>query len=231
MTTQKTTSSLARSPRFQQLVRVALLVLVSAVLVPSLLLTGRVEGAEEVADKVAEEAVDPCDALYDVIMTRYGQDGKSYAENENSPSIFYFSRFPFGDKTYKKFTAALDAFAALPQAKIEAYSEVKRALLQRHLWKVFDVTFPPNYQGYSRRHPDIDTWPKYSDRRAAVQPKVASLIKKLALTSEQILALPNTLAATVKSGRVVSRDATTPRTGLSPSCRPTFIQKIARGSV
>jgi len=55
------------------------------------------------------------------------------------------SEFPFGDKTYKKFNAALDAFAAIPQSKIAAYSDVKRALLQRHLWKVVDTTTP--YRG------------------------------------------------------------------------------------
>jgi len=63
-----------------------------------------------------------------------GRTVKSYAENESSPVIFSTSEFPFGDKTFKKFSAALDAFAALPQAKIEAYDDVKRALLQRQFF-------------------------------------------------------------------------------------------------
>ena len=108
MTSQETTTYLARSLRLQHLVRVALLVLFLGQL-----LTGRAQGAED--------APDPYDVLYDVIMTRYGTDGKSDAENESSPVIFSFSEFPFGDKTFKKFSAALDAFAALPHAKIEAY--------------------------------------------------------------------------------------------------------------
>ena len=33
----------------------------------------------------------------------------------------------------------MDSFETLPQKKIEAYSDIKRALLQRHLWKVFDA--------------------------------------------------------------------------------------------
>lgn len=70
------TTCRARSPHLQRLVRIALLVLFHGQL---LTLTGRVRGAEDTAD--------PYDALYDVLMTRYGQDGKSYGDNESSPSI------------------------------------------------------------------------------------------------------------------------------------------------
>jgi hypothetical protein len=126
-------------------------------------------------------------------MTRYGPDGKSYAENETVPAIFPNSDFPFGGKTYKKFNAALDAFGALPRKKIEAYSDVKRALLQRHLWAVFDATTPhrnPQFRNVVRSH---------SANRAEAQKKLATLIRRLALTKAQILALPDTRAATVKS--------------------------------
>lgn len=186
MALQETTTYLAGSLRLQHLVRVALLALFLGQL-----LTSRVCGAEDPAD--------PYDVLYDVLMTRYAKDGQAYGANESSPAIWPSSEFPFGDRTYKQFSDALDAFAALPQAELEAYSDVKRALLQRHLWKVFDMSTPvrwidPRTGDYrvARRSP--------SDRRAAVEPTVALLIKRLALTREQILALPNTLAATEKSG-------------------------------
>ena len=146
------------------------------------------------------DAADPYNVLYDVIMTRHGKDGKSYAQNETSPAIFAWSEFPFDDKTFGKFNAALDAFAALPQENIDEYSDVKRALLQRHLWKVFDTTFNWDWSAdwwWSGRK----SFPKsHLDRRAASQPKIASLIRRLALTKAQILALPNPMAATVKSG-------------------------------
>jgi hypothetical protein len=131
-------------------------------------------------------------------MTRYGSDGKSHGENETSPALFVLSYFPFGDKTYEKFNAALDAFAALPQSKIEAYSDIKRALLQRHLWKVYDASHPIYYINRAGK-PDV-FYKSHSNRRTAVQPKIALLIHRLALTRAQILALPNTLTATVKSG-------------------------------
>ena len=66
------TTRLARN--LQLLVRTALLVLFLGQL-----LTGGVRGAED--------ASNPYDTLYDVIMTRYGPDGKSYAQNDTTPSI------------------------------------------------------------------------------------------------------------------------------------------------
>jgi hypothetical protein len=110
MTSAETPTRQTHSLRFQRFVCGALVLFLGQ------LLTGRVCGAEDAAD--------PYDVLYDMIMTRYGKDGKSYAENETPPVIFKWSDFPFGDKTFKKFNAALDAFAALPQARIEAYSDI-----------------------------------------------------------------------------------------------------------
>ena len=189
MASLRKNTDLPRTRRFQHLVRVALLILTLGQL-----LTGRVRGAEG--------TVDPYDVLYDVLMTRW-KDGKAYAQNETSPAIFAWSEFPFDDKTFKKFDVALDEFAALPQEKIEAYSDVKRALLQRHLWKVFDTTFDWDwwkengdwYWGGRKYFPR-----SHMDRRNASQPKLVALIRRLALTKEQIQSLPNPLAATVKSG-------------------------------
>lgn len=153
-------------------------------------LSGRAQGADDTAD--------PYDTLYDVIMTRYGPDGKAYGANEGSPSIFKESDFPFDDRTFKKFNAALDAFAALSQEKIEAYSDTQRALMQRHLWHVFDATIP--FRWIADRSGEYIWGMSHADRRAAVRPKVALLIKRLALSKAQILALPDTRAVTVESG-------------------------------
>ena len=160
----------------------------------ALLLLSRAQGAEDAAD--------PYDTLYDVIMTRFGPEGNAYAENETTPAIFNSSSFPFGDKTYTKLNAALDAFAALPQSKVQAYSDVQRALLQRHLWKLFDVALPIRWERRSATG-EVRSFVRQrrnSGRREAAQPKIASLIRRLALPRERILALPDTLAATVKSG-------------------------------
>lgn len=115
--------------------------------------------AKEKADKKRDEARDqetmkeaktvvaadndettPYDTLYDLLLTRW-KDGKPYGRDETSPAVFTFSEFPFDDHTFDKFNSALDAFAALPQEKIEQYSDIQRALMQRNLWYFFEYTF------------------------------------------------------------------------------------------
>ncbi len=167
-----------------------------------LLLIHMLGGLDSRHVQAADTTLDPYDVLYDVLMTRW-KDGKSYARDETSPAIFAWSEFPFDDKTFKEFDKAMDDFAALPQERIEQYSDVKRALLQRHLWKVFDTTFDwtwwkekPTWYWGGRKY----FAKSHMDRRRASQPKLAALMRRLALTKTQIQSLPNPLATTVKSG-------------------------------
>ena len=83
MSPQETSTRLVRSPRFQHLSCTVLIIGLFA----GPLSTGDVSGAEEPAD--------PYDVLYDVLMTRRGADGKSYARDETAPSIYGKSHFPF----------------------------------------------------------------------------------------------------------------------------------------
>ena len=116
----------------------------------------------------AEETLDPYDVLCDVIMVRKDSEGIAFGRNAVGPSIYGRSRFPFDDETFPKLTAALDRFSALSQAKIKAYGNVKRALLQRHLWKVFDATGPSRRFRSDRSH---------AANRTESQKKIASLIQ------------------------------------------------------
>jgi hypothetical protein len=144
----------------------------------------------------AEQPTDPYYVLYDMIMLRQGQDGKIYGQNEIAPLIYANSKFPFDEESYPMFVAAMDAFAALPEEKIEAYGVVKRALLQHHLWKVFDVAAPEHIS----KRLDDGTRLKLAKIRNEARKKVASLIKRLVLTKEEIAALPNPGQATAQSG-------------------------------
>ncbi len=141
----------------------------------------------------AEEAVDPYDVLYDVIMTRHGPDGKTYGKNSAVPLIWNDSSYLLNGDTHKKFIDALDAFSAVSQQEIEVYSDVKRALLQRHLWAVFDWATV-------RRAPSWDEPQELKATRFKIQRKIAALMKRLALSEAEILALPNPMKAAAKSG-------------------------------
>ncbi len=140
---------------------------------------------------------DPYDDLYDAIMTRHGPDGKTYGKNEIAPLIFADSDFPFDDKSYPQFKAALDALIALPQETIRRYSNVKRAMLQRHLWKVFDLT---TAKRFSKSAPS-DSRTRIESRRIDSQRRLATLIRALGLTKAEIEALPNAAVATANSGK------------------------------
>jgi len=138
---------------------------------------------------VADDTVDPYDALYDVMMVRKDSEGNAYSKNEVGPLIYGRSKFPFDDETFPKLTAALKGFNALSQEKVESYGPVKRALLQRHLWVVFDATIPNDYKP-----------PTHLERRRASQRLLATLIRRVALAKAEILTLPDTRAATMKNG-------------------------------
>ena len=97
----------------------------------------------QASSKGEATTTDAYDKLYDLIMVRKDSDGVEYGRREVSPPIYGRSGFPFDDETYPKLTAALDRFSALSQAEIAAYGSVKRALMQRQLWVVFDATVRP----------------------------------------------------------------------------------------
>jgi hypothetical protein len=72
---------------------------------------------------------------------------------------------------------------------------LKRAVLQRDLWMFFDALAGTPIGGGS-------TWPPEDDAaRDRVRPRIARLLRRLALSPEEIRALPDTLAAAVASGR------------------------------
>lgn len=145
--------------------------------------------------RVRAETSDPYDALYDLIMIRQAKDGTFYGADSAFPLAYRDSRYLFADQKTGAFLKALDSFTALSNEEIADYGPVKRALLQRHLWTVFDWTTIRQSPWWKVEPEGIDS------NRVAIQKRIASLIRRLALSKNEILALPDTLAATVASGR------------------------------
>jgi hypothetical protein len=139
----------------------------------------------------AEETKQPPPAfaqLYDAVMVRQGADGKKYGANELEPLLWHKSRFLLEGETRERFVAAFDAFAKLSDEKIQAHTPVQRALLQRVLWAVFDWSIGKAAKTEGVKH-------------RALQRKLAKLIRRVALSTDAIRALPDTFAATVKAKR------------------------------
>lgn len=136
----------------------------------------------------------PFQDLYDAIMVREGPGGKVYGRDEVSP-LFWPSpqRLLKGD-VYHKLESALDRFSKLTQDEIEAYSPTRRALLQRQLWELFDQTASLYMDGF-----EADATIRANRHR--IQKLCAELIRRVALTNDQIAALPDPLSATIESGK------------------------------
>jgi hypothetical protein len=84
---------------------------------------------------------------------------------------------------------------------------LKRAVLQRDLWAVFDVlqgVIPSNFfEGRGERAPTLTA--EQEERRAALCRQIAQAIKALALPRSALDRLPNTYLLAVKSGAFSSR--------------------------
>ncbi|MGI9239473.1 MAG: hypothetical protein ACR2RV_01655 [Verrucomicrobiales bacterium] len=156
----------------------------------------------------ADVAADAFDALYDSIMIRDASDyrewqkvmgghvpvGETVGQDAVSPLIWRDSRYLIEGDTHARFTRALDQFSALSDEEIEALPDVKRAIMQRHLWALFDWSVE-----LTRDPPD----PMPAGERRAqtrLQRRLAAQIRRLALSEAQISQLPATLTATGRSG-------------------------------
>lgn len=141
---------------------------------------------------------DPYDHLYEVIMIRTDNEGKPHGGNSASPLAFRNSRYLFEGAAASRFLKALDTFQGLSAEEMSRYSPVQRALLQRHLWAVFDWTTRRQASWWKEEPGDVVT------NRIKFQEKIASLIRRLALSKEEILKLPNTLLSTTRSKKYAS---------------------------
>jgi len=141
---------------------------------------------------LAQDSSDPYDALYDIIMLRQLEDGTTIGANAVSPLIWSESQTLIKGESHSKFVQALDRFSTLQQTEIKAYGNVKRAVMQRLLWAVFDWTTGPTDALFSGK--------KIESNKLELQGKLVPLIKRLALPESAILTLPSTVAATSKSG-------------------------------
>ncbi len=121
------------------------------------------------------------------------------------PPLGYHPKFLLQDEPFARCNAVLDEFVSQHGAKL-IHDPLKRALLQRDLWAVFDVLagadqtpqfpFPTSTEFISRSpHPAA-----LEQHRATLERKLAQVIHSLALSRGQIERLPDTYRDAIKSG-------------------------------
>jgi hypothetical protein len=143
------------------------------------------------------------------LYTRATQDGKSFDPESLEPVFVPRSRFLTDGASHRQALALLDEFVKT-QAEKPIQDPLRRAILQRDLWAVFAVT-----AGEARRelvqepsgrlfHNDRvfdagDSALERTAQRRDLQRRLVRAIQAVALTPEEIKALPDNLDAAIRS--------------------------------
>ena len=127
--------------------------------------------------------------IYSSLYVRVGQDGKAYARDELDPLLWPGSKYLLAQTRNREAIGLLDEFLAKDGEKM-IKDPLKRAFLQRDLWAIFDWLADPDaeYQAETGR--------QVAERRD-LRVRVAQVIRRLALSADQIQSLPDNYTAAV----------------------------------
>ncbi|HET9711511.1 MAG TPA: hypothetical protein VFP64_06505, partial [Pyrinomonadaceae bacterium] len=114
--------------------------------------------------------------LYRCFYRREGRDGREYGYDELDPLLWWSTKYLLKKPAYQDAIVVLDEFLSAHAENMIA-DPLKRAIFQRDLWAIFDWT---------------TTVLNNSQEKLDLQIKLVQVIKRLALSSDQIAALPNT---------------------------------------
>jgi hypothetical protein len=135
--------------------------------------------------------------LYAALFVRMGPDGTQYGTDSPDPYLWHNTKFLLEGDSRKRAIAVLDEFLDHHGEDL-IHDPVKRAFLQHDLWAVFDWagSIPAGAGATAGQH--------YRPHAADLTVRLAKAIRRLALTGEQIQALPDNYAAAVASKKFPS---------------------------
>lgn len=115
---------------------------------------------------------------------RVAKDGTEYGMDELDPLLWYDTTYLLEGDSYQQSIQVLDEFLKSNGENL-LHDPIKRAMFQHDMWAVFDwLAFQPE---------------PYPIQRLALKTRLAQVIKRVALTKEQILSLPDNYAQAVGS--------------------------------
>ncbi len=120
------------------------------------------------------------------LRIRITDDGVEHGADALDPPLWRSSRHLLSPPVHATTLALLDEFLRSGAERLVT-DPVKRAIFQRDLWAVFDWT--------------VSAWETDAEARPALAAPLARMIRKVALTPEQIAKLPDPHAAAVAAGR------------------------------
>jgi len=124
--------------------------------------------------------------LHEALFVRVGPDSREYGRDRLDPLLWTETRHFVDEQSRDRLVALLEEFLGANGQKLVA-EPLRRAVLQRDLWLIF------NWLQRDHGH------------EGQLAGRLASAIGRLALTSEQIEALPDSYAAAVASGEFATR--------------------------
>ncbi|HEY4263519.1 MAG TPA: hypothetical protein VGM98_25370 [Schlesneria sp.] len=126
--------------------------------------------------------------VHAALLCRVGPDGKTYGEDRLEPLLWMHSEHLLRGKSFENAVAVLDEFDREGgESLIE--TPIKKAILQRDLWLVAT---------WLTQKPD-------TEEKQRLQSALAKVIRRLALSSEQIEKLPDNYTSTVAAKVFSSR--------------------------
>jgi hypothetical protein len=135
--------------------------------------------------------------LYAALRVREDSQGNRYGEDSLDAMLWQQSDHLLTQPSNGLALHVLDEFLET-HAETLIEDPLKRALLQSDLWAVFDWSVQ-EYAGATGQSP------KYSNEKRELQIRLAEVLKRLALTQEQIKSLPDNYAKAVASGAFATK--------------------------
>ena len=163
--------------------------------------TARAAGADQTTPaspsnpfKVAIYDADPehlWNRLYAALYVRTTEDGQSHGQEELDPLLWDNSTYLLREPRYQQVLGLLNEFLDRRGEKLIAHP-LKKALLQHDLWAVFDWLADPYVE-------HVSTTAHLGAERRALRNRLAPVIRRLALSVEQIEKLPDNYSVAVAS--------------------------------
>jgi hypothetical protein len=138
--------------------------------------------------------------LHQALFVRVGPDGRSYGQDRLEPLLWAASKHLLEGRSHKRAMAPLEEFLEKKGEKL-IDDPLKRALLQRDLWLVFNW-LQGHHGNFAKPRLDKEVARAAKER---LRRPLAAVIGRLALTRRQIEKLPDNYAAAVASAKFAKR--------------------------
>lgn len=153
---------------------------------------------DELSRPVAIYDADPnhlWNRVHQVLFVRLGPDGNAYGRNRFEPLLWSGTKYLLEESSCKNACAVLEEFI---RRKGEGLIEnrLKRAIFQRDLWLVFNWLMR-DHGGFENPQLQQQQWQR-SQKRLGIL--LGAVIRRVALTRDEITCLPDNYAQAVTSG-------------------------------